>query len=207
MLLTAREDFFDSETESYEYTVSWSDSVSETDEKLLELISANDESALAKLHARYSLVVFNFVLTRTSDPALAEEISADVWLGCWRSASAYRKDSRVLTWLLGIAKRQIHTHTRGKRILQVPLEEIDYSLADSEADPAQLVVSAAQTHQILAALRSLPPDLSEVVRLAWIYELPYSEIAKLADIPVGTVKSRISRARRLLQEKLRSKYG
>lgn len=174
----------------------------DSDEALLVRVGAADERALAELHARYASVVFGFVVARTPDLGVAEEVSADVWLGCWRSARAFRQDSRVLTWLLGIAKRQIYAHTRRKRLPQVPLEDAAYAIPSDDADPADLVVSADETDALLAALRSLPADLTEVVRLAWVHELPYEEIAELVGIPPGTVKSRVSRARRLLREEL-----
>ncbi|GAB3623733.1 sigma-70 family RNA polymerase sigma factor [Mariniluteicoccus endophyticus] len=182
--------------------MAWSGSEIETDEALLVRIGAADERALAELHARYASVVFGFVVARTPDRGVAEEVSADVWLGCWRSARAFRHDSRVLTWLLGIAKRQIYSHTRRKRLPQVPLES-EYALPADDSDPADLAVSAEETQALLAALRALPADLSEVVRLAWVHELPYEDIAELVGIPRGTVKSRVSRARRLLREELR----
>ena len=183
--------------------MAWSGSAVETDEALLVRIGAADERALAELHARYASVVFGFVLARTPDRGVAEEVSADVWLGCWRSARAFRHDSRVLTWLLGIAKRQVYAHTRRKRLAQVPLDESEYAIPADNSDPADLVASAEETRALLAALNALPADLSEVVRLAWVHELPYEDIAELVDVPRGTIKSRVSRARRLLREELR----
>ena len=183
--------------------MAWSGSAVETDEALLVRIGAADERALAELHARYASVVFGFVLARTPDRGVAEEVSADVWLGCWRSARAFRHDSRVLTWLLGIAKRQVYAHTRRKRLAQVPLGESEYAIPADDSDPADLVASAEETQALLAALRALPADLSEVVRLAWVHELPYEDIAELVGVPRGTIKSRVSRARHLLCEELR----
>lgn len=177
-------------------------SETDTDEFLLGRVGAGDDRALAELYSRYASVVFAFVLARTSDRGIAEEVSADVWLGCWRSARAFRKDSRVLTWLLGIAKRQLHSHTRRKRLPQTPIED-ERDLPPVEDDPAILVASADMTRALLEALDALPADLVEVVRLAWVHELPYEEIAQLVGVPLGTVKSRVSRARRLLREELR----
>ena len=163
------------------------------DAELLEAVGGGDERAFAELHRRYAAVVFSFVLARTADRGAAEEVSADVWLGCGRSARAFRGDSQVLTWLLGIAKRQIWTHARRRRIPTAPLDEEIENLADDADDPAGLV----------AALRSLPEDLAEVVDLAWLHELPYAQIASTLGIPAGTVKSRVSRARRILKDALR----
>ena len=176
----------------------------DVDKQLLIRIGRGDECALAKLYEKYAAMVFSFVVTRTPDRMLAEEIAADVWLGCWRSAPAFRGDSRVLTWLLGIAKRQIYVHTRRKFLPQISLDESEYEIAAEENDLADLVVSGAQAKKLLIALRQLPDDVTEIVRLAWVYELPYGEIAKLTGIPIRTVKSRVYRARRLLHEQLRS---
>jgi RNA polymerase sigma factor (sigma-70 family) len=179
----------------------------ETDEALLMLVASSDERALRELHVRYASVVFRFALARSPDRGVAEEVSADVWLGCWRSARAFRHDGSVLTWLLGITKRQIYAHTRRKRLPQVPLEQTEYEIASTHSDPADLITSAEGTDALLAALRSLPADLTEVVQLAWVHELPYEEIAELVGVPMGTVKSRVSRARRLLHQELRRNDG
>ena len=176
------------------------------DQALLIRIGAGDERALSELYARYAPVVFGFVFARVSDRGVAEEVAADVWLGCWRSACAFRRDSKVLTWLLGIAKRQVYAHTRRKRLPQVPLDEAEYAIPADDSDPADLVVSADETRTLMTALRALPDDLVEVVRLAWVHELPYGEIAEVVGVPSGTVKSRVSRARRLLREGLRRNH-
>ncbi|WP_414121406.1 RNA polymerase sigma factor [Corynebacterium nuruki] len=173
-----------------------------SDDHLLTRIAAGDDRALELLYDRYAAVVFSFVLVRSPDRGVAEEVCADTWLGCWRSARAFRHDSRVLTWLLGIAKRQLYVHTRRRTLLQVPLEE-EHDVPTTVDGPAELVAEADSVRDILAALDALPPDLVEVVQLAWIHELPYAEIARAADIPVGTVKSRVSRARRTLRDSLK----
>ena len=72
----------------------------------LARIARGGEGALEELHSLYASAVFAFVSARLGDRGAAEEAAVDVWLGCWRSAAAFRGDSRVLTWLLGIAKRQ-----------------------------------------------------------------------------------------------------
>lgn len=193
--------------ERWKQKLASSDREAASDEALLVRVGDGDERALSALYARYSSMVFSFVIARTPDRTIAEEVSADVWLGCWRSARAFRHDSQVLTWLLGIAKRQIYMHTRRKRLPQISLEETEYAIPDNDSDPSDLVVSATEAQALLAALRSLPDDLSEVVRLAWVHEMPYTDIAELVGIPMGTVKSRVSRARRMLREQLRRSHG
>ena len=70
-----------------------------------------------------------------------------------------------------------------------------------ELDDAAAAAQAG-ADEIMATLDALPCELAETVRLAWLHELPYAEIAQVTDVPVGTVKSRVSRARALMQETL-----
>ena len=67
----------------------------------------------------------------------------------------------------------------------------------------EVLLAQAGLGEIVAALDALEPALAETVRLAWLHELPYAEIAQVTDVPVGTVKSRVSRARQLVQKMLR----
>ena len=148
------------------------------DTALLAAVGQGDERALAELHRRYAATVLAFVTTRVADRGTAEEVSADVWLGCWRSARAFRGDSRVLTWLLGIAKRQAWSRGRRRVLSAVPLDTQVEGLVDDTVGPDDQVLETAGVEELLEALRSLPPDLVEVVSLAWLHELPYSEIAQ-----------------------------
>ena len=161
----------------------------------LARIARGDEGALEELHSLYAPAVFAFVSARLGDRGAAEEAAVDVWLGCWRSAAAFRGDSRVLTWLLGIAKRQACMRMRRIRPEELPLDEDLTQLADEAGDPSDALIAQAGIGEIMAALDA-------TVRLAWLHELPYAEIAQVTDVPVGTVKSRVSRARALMQETL-----
>ncbi|WP_461639407.1 RNA polymerase sigma factor [Leucobacter sp. BZR 635] len=174
---------------------------------LLRRVGTGDERALRELYERYGAVVYGFVRRRVRDRGLAEEVCGDVWLGCWRSAQGFRGDSQVLTWLLGIARRQAHTHLRGIRLPTVPLDD-KYDVAGPESeDPANIVAEAAAAQSVTSAIEALPTELYEVVTLAWLHGLPYAEVAVAVGIPVGTVKSRVSRARAILQSQIRGNHG
>ncbi|RLP07707.1 RNA polymerase sigma factor [Propionibacterium australiense] len=170
--------------------------------ELLRRVGDGDECALAELYARFAASVHGFVSRRVPDRGVVEEVCADVWLGCWRSARSFRGDSRVLTWLLGIASRQVYVHTRRKRRPTVPLDSVDGTPADAHPGPADVAVSRAGSEALVNAMEHLPEDLYEVIVLAWLHDLPYGEISDVVGIPVGTVKSRVSRARRLLREEI-----
>ena len=108
----------------------------------------------------------------------------------------------MLTWLLGIVKRQAYVRMRRVRPLEYPLDDEAASLADRADGPLEVLAAQAGADEIMATLDALPCELAETVRLAWLHELPYAEIAQVTDVPVGTVKSRVSRARALLQKTL-----
>lgn len=169
----------------------------------LARVARGDEAALEQLYRAFATAVLAFAIGRVGSREVAEEVAADTWLGCWRSASSFRGDSRVLTWLLGIAKRQAYMRTRRARPVECPLDDSLETLVDTADSPSDLVLEAAGVTELLAALDALPAELAETVRLAWLHELPYAEIAAVMDVPTGTVKSRVSRARRLLQDMLR----
>lgn len=105
-------------------------------------IARGDEGALEELHSLYASAVFAFVSARLGDRGAAEEAAVDVWLGCWRSAAAFRGDSRVLTWLLGIAKRQACMRMRRIRPEELPLDEDLTQLADEAGDPSDALHGA-----------------------------------------------------------------
>ena len=89
----------------------------------LARVARGDEAALEELYRAFAPAVLAFALARVGSREVAEEVAADTWLGCWRSAAAFRGDSRVLTWLLGIAKRQAYVRVRRTRLAECPLDE------------------------------------------------------------------------------------
>lgn len=78
------------------------------DEDLLVRVASGDERAFETLYGRHAAAVRAFVRVRVPDAGTAEEVCADVWLGCWRSARAFRGDAKVLSWLLGIETADLH---------------------------------------------------------------------------------------------------
>lgn len=173
------------------------------DGDLLARVASGDERAFETLYGRYAAAVRAFVRVRVRvpDAGTAEEVCADVWLGCWRSARAFRGDAKVLSWLLGIAKRQIYMRVRRVRPNVTALDDAPEPRDDGPS-PETAVLSEAGVDDLTALLRRLPVELVETATLAWLHGLSYRQIADLSDVPEGTVKSRISRARRLLRAQL-----
>nr|WP_239519280.1 sigma factor [Bifidobacterium ramosum] len=130
------------------------------DEDLLARVASGDERAFESLYGRYAVAVLAFVRARVSDAGTAEEVCADVWLGCWRSARAFRGDAKVLSWLLGIAKRQITMRVRRGRPDVTALDDAPEPRDDGPS-PETVVLSEAGVDDLTALLRRLPVELVE----------------------------------------------
>ncbi|WP_055474122.1 RNA polymerase sigma factor [Streptomyces pathocidini] len=168
-----------------------------SDEALLTAAADGDQAALRALYDRHAAAMLRLIRRLTSDQGVAEELLQESWLAVWRSAAGFRGESSVRGWLLGVARRQAHNQLRKSRPRLADLSE-----AHDVPDPApsvedQVVVEAERT-ELLRAVRSLPAHLREVLALVLVEELAYPEIADVLGIPVGTVKSRMSHARRRL---------
>ncbi|WP_297316091.1 RNA polymerase sigma factor [Bifidobacterium indicum] len=169
---------------------------------LIKMVAAENESAFEALYNKYAHTVQAFISLRTSGDEDASEAFADTWLGCWRSSKSFRAESRVLTWILSIARRQIYMKCRKPRLPdQMDSEELD-SIADDRLEPAELVNRDLMMETIREKIDALPREMAYTVTLAWLHELSYPEIASLLDIPVGTVKSRLARAKQILRPQL-----
>lgn len=171
------------------------------DSELLDSVAAGDGGALTSLMERRGALVSAFVHRRCGGDMNAEEIVNDVWVACWRGASSFRNECSVRTWLLGIARNQLMSRyrTQSRRPRMVELPDV---LADTKSGPLDHVLIQEGENSLVAAIKSLSPKHYETAMLAWYEDLPYSEIAKILDIPEGTVKSRVSHARTYLQKVL-----
>ncbi len=159
---------------------------------LLTAIAAGDDAALKVLYLMYHRRLARFLMRITTRYELAEEIINDTFWVVWKHAGDFRGNSRVSTWILGIAYR------RGLKALRraAPLP-IDPMLEVAETDePCR---QAELTEWLDAALGRLPLEQRMVIELA--YQLGHSceEIAGIMDCPVNTVKTRMFHARRKLR--------
>ena len=174
------------------------------DQSLLAAIAAGDREALAELYARYQQPLYSYLLQLTPDHGLAEEILQDTLVAAWKSARSFEGRSTVLTWLIGIARRQAHNTLR-QRKLQLAEEAELACVASSEPEPEAFALNSLARDELVTAFRQLPALHREVLTLALVQELSYEETATILGVPVGTVKSRLSNAKRLLRALLIAK--
>ena len=166
--------------------------------ELLAAIASGSEPDFARFYDAYHSRVYVFVLRHLGDPAEASEVLNEVMLEVWRSAARFEGRSQPLTWVLGIAHHKALDALRRRG--RAPTEELDESLPDEGApNPPELLDAAQNAEGLRRCIERLSADQRLVVHLAFFEDLPYPEVARIVDCPVGTVKTRIFHAKRLLR--------
>ncbi|WP_188193205.1 RNA polymerase sigma factor [Nonomuraea sp. SYSU D8015] len=166
----------------------------EDDQTLRLRFQAGDDTALRQVWERYGGALFATALNLLGDPGLAEEAVQDALVRMWRSAGNFDASRELAPWLYQIVRRcAVDVHRRhNRRPATAPLPELPI-----EAEPAD-----DRLWLVRAAVRELEPAQREVVELMYFQGLGHQAVADRLGIPVGTVKSRASRACRRLADQL-----
>ena len=176
----------------------------EDERQIVKRIGAGDRQALAELYGRYQRPLFHYLLQLTPDYGLAEELLQDTLVAVWKSAQNFEERSSVLTWLFGIARRQAHNTLRQRTIPVVDVAALE-EMAAKEPEPEAFTLANIARDELLAAFKELAPVHREVLVLILVQDLSYEETAAILSIPVGTVKSRLSNAKKCLRTILTTK--
>lgn len=183
-----------------------------TDIELVRLVQQGQTSAFDLLVRRYQQKVFNLVLRYVKDRMEAEDVTQEAMIKAFRALGNFRGDSAFYTWLYRIAintaKNRLTTAKR-KRLERLPEDEsgdsssfVDVRLRD-EASPERLLLSEEVHATIQQAMQALPEELRDAIVMRELDGLSYEEIAVAMGCPVGTVRSRIFRAREAIDRRLR----
>jgi RNA polymerase sigma-70 factor (ECF subfamily) len=167
------------------------------DSALLARIAQGDEDAMAAFYREHGRVVFAQVLLVTGERVLAEEIVQDTMLAVWRGARSFRGESSVRSWVIAIARRQTRDRLRARR-LRVVDDAVLADLPGPGPGPEILALDRAELAEVRGAIRELAQSHREVLGLAFGSGLSLLEVANVLEIPVGTVKSRLTSARTAL---------
>jgi RNA polymerase sigma-70 factor (ECF subfamily) len=169
---------------------------------LLERIADNDKMAMRALFGRHNVRVHRFVCRIVGDAALAEDVVNDVFVNVWRSAGRFDGNSKVSTWILGIARFKALSALRRRKD-----DALDDITAEAIADTADDPEVAAQKTDRVAILRECMSHLSrahrEIIDLVYYHEKSVDEAAEVVGIPTNTVKTRMFHARKRMSELLR----
>jgi RNA polymerase sigma-70 factor (ECF subfamily) len=144
--------------------------------------------------------LFRTALRMTGDRARADDAVQETYLQAWKSFGQFEKGTNCRAWLFRILFYCVN-HQR-RKLFRFPLVGDAEEILESTPSGPEPVTEALRDEQILGALDSLPPDYRAAVVLVDVEEFGYKEAAEILGIPIGTVMSRLSRARRKLRELL-----
>lgn len=162
-----------------------------------------ERDAFGDVFSRHAAPIYNFCFRRTADWAAAEDLTSAVFLVAWqRKADARLVDDSVLPWLYGIAINVVRNHRRSLRRQELGAARMPnmQTVVDPADGVAERLDDAEQMGRVLRMLERLPQRHQDVITLCLWQGLSYEEAALALKVPVGTLRSRLSRARRRLRK-------
>lgn len=156
--------------------------------------------------------LYNFGFHLTMDEDDSNDLVQDTFMKAWRFIKSYQEGTNAKAWLFKILKNTFINEYRRKKLRPAEVDYEDF-VAYQDAEDVTRVGRLDTTHEIFQtmlgdemtkAINDLPVDFRTVILLCDVEDFSYEEIAKIVDIPVGTVRSRLFRARNMLKDKLRN---
>tara|TARA_Y100000591_G_scaffold255617_1_gene227471 strand:+ start:52 stop:672 length:621 start_codon:yes stop_codon:yes gene_type:complete len=180
-----------------------------SDEQLMLLFQGGDENAYIELVNRYKDKLINFIFNYLGDLESSEDVVQDTMIRLYQKKHYYKEIAKFSTWLYTISKNLANTELRKRKqrkttlLSQFSKDDKTYELPDNDPEPGQEI----QTEVVNKIIRNAVDQLSEkfkiVIVLRDIQGLSYEDISEIINVPIGTVKSRINRARLQLQVELK----
>jgi RNA polymerase sigma-70 factor (ECF subfamily) len=172
-----------------------------TDRELWRRAAAGESAAFGELYERHANLIYNYCFRRCANWATAEDLTATVFLEAWRKRRkvVFDREDAVLPWLYVVAGNVVRNETRRHRRLARFLGP----LAGGERaapDTVERLAGKDRMWRILAAVAELPRREQDVLALCVFADLTYEQVALALGIPIGTVRSRLARARNRLGE-------
>jgi RNA polymerase sigma-70 factor (ECF subfamily) len=186
-------------------------STANADKELVERVQAGDKQAFDLLVLKYQHKLVKLISRYVHDHAEAMDVSQEAFIKAYRALPRFRGDSSFYTWLyrIGINTAKNHLVSQGRRPPDNDIDaqdaeryDIESRLKDQES-PEALAQRDQVQETVVSAIEDLPDDLRTAITLREFDGLTYEEIAEAMDCPIGTVRSRIFRARESIDKRLR----
>lgn len=184
----------------------------EVDQQLVVRAQHGDQQAFGLLVSKYQRKLARLLSRLIRDPAEVEDVAQETFIKAYRALGSFRGDSAFYTWLyrIGINTAKNYLVSQGRRAptrTDFDSEEVetfeDGDLLRDINTPERMLLSKQIGETVNSAMEDLPEDLRTAIMLREIEGMSYEDIAKMMDCPIGTVRSRIFRAREAVAEKLR----
>lgn len=160
---------------------------------LIRRMQAGDDDAVRDLYAQYGQRLYAYALRLTDDPATAEDVTQNTLVTAWRTARNFRAEGRFIAWLLGIVH---HTAMKAIRNSTNYLDDVaEEAIREDQPSPEEQAQVKDERRWVRQGIQSLSPEHRAVLDLIFYQELTLNEVAQVLDVPLGTVKSRLSYAR------------
>ncbi|HET8701106.1 MAG TPA: RNA polymerase sigma factor RpoE [Nitrococcus sp.] len=185
------------------------------DQVLVARVQAGDKQAFNALVQKYQHKLFKLISRYIHDQTEALDVAQETFIKAYRALPNFRGDSSFYTWLyrIGLNTAKNHLVALGRRLPDSDIDaqdaeryDIDSRLKDHDS-PEALAVRDEIERTIFAAMEELPEDLRTTITLREFKGLTYEEVAEVMDCPIGTVRSRIYRAREAIDKRLRPLLG
>ncbi|MCH8273777.1 MAG: sigma-70 family RNA polymerase sigma factor [Armatimonadetes bacterium] len=183
----------------------------EDDARLVERCQRGDREALDQLVRRYRATAYKFALRLTGDPDSAADLTAEAFVRVFMKIGRFRRESRFSTWLyriltncfLDLCKRErVRRHQSIEELVRTEESDVGRQYSAAEDSPQVDVEKAERNRLLQEAILHLPEYQRAMIVMFHVQMLSYEEIAETLDMPLGTVKSRLNRARLMLREVL-----
>ncbi len=185
----------------------------EAEEKLITRAAKGSERAFEALIRLYEVRVFSYAMTLIGNREDAEEVTQDVFVKVWQSLPLFRGEASFSTWIMRITRNAATDRLRARREETLPLYaegedggEYELMIPDEDPDhnPPKAVAREETIETVRRAVANLPPDQREILILRDMEGYSYAALSELLEIEIGTVRSRLSRARENLKKILES---
>jgi RNA polymerase sigma-70 factor (ECF subfamily) len=167
-------------------------------------LQRGETEAFAVLLERHQKSIFNLLYRMLGDYDDAAEVSQEAFLSAYRSIKSFRGDASFSTWLYRIAVNHANTRRKTLALAQQRTARLESSepAGDGASDPADALEKKELRERVQAALNGLESEDATIIVLRDLQDVPYEAVADILEIPIGTVKSRLHRARRALKARL-----
>ena len=151
--------------------------------------------------------LYNFACWLTQDRAAAEDLVQETYMKALKGFASFQPGTNFRAWMYRILRNTFLTSQAGLKIAQLDVSDDQAIEPEAAHTPESLLLARMEQQSVQHAIEELPVHFREVVLLCDFEEMSYQEIAQTLAVPIGTVMSRLSRARKALRESLRQKLG